>query len=95
MEALKVNSICRYKERRHVEHEYLIAEISDPDSAQPRYLQIERTVQDPQASKTQDTTTEKLSPLRIHPFFSILTRSLEKAPCTRYCLDKGRMAYYY
>jgi hypothetical protein len=31
METLKVISIRRYKERRHVEHEYLIAEVSVPD----------------------------------------------------------------
>ena len=47
MEALKVISIRRYKERRHVEHEYLIAEILDPDSAQRRYLQFKRSVRDP------------------------------------------------
>jgi hypothetical protein len=61
MENLKVNSIRRYKEKRHVEHEYLIAEILDLDLKQLRYLQIERTAQDPQAPNTQDTT-ERSSP---------------------------------
>jgi hypothetical protein len=61
MKNLKVNSIRHYKEKRHVEHEYLIAEISDPDLKELRYLQIERTAQDPQASNTQDTT-ERSSP---------------------------------
>jgi hypothetical protein len=31
MKTLKVINIRRYKERKHVEHEYLIVEVSDPD----------------------------------------------------------------
>ena len=83
MKALKVNSIRRYKERRHVEHEYLIAEILDPgpDSTRLRYLQIERTAQEPQASKTQDTTTERSS---LHSVSTLSSQSslgvLKKLP---------------
>jgi hypothetical protein len=54
METLKVIAIRRYKERRHVEHEYLIAEVLDPDLNQLRYLQIERAAEDP--LRTQDAT---------------------------------------
>jgi hypothetical protein len=52
METLKVNAIRRYKEKKHVEHEYLIAQVSDPNWHQPRYLKIERTVE---PLRTQDT----------------------------------------
>jgi hypothetical protein len=41
METLNVITIRRYKERRRVEHEYLIAEVSYPDLGQRRYLQID------------------------------------------------------
>ena len=46
METLKVTNIRRYKEKKHVEHEYLVAEVEDPVFGQPRYLLIERTVDD-------------------------------------------------
>jgi hypothetical protein len=52
MESLKITAIRRYKEWKNVEHEYLIAEVSDPDSQYPRYVRIERFAQDPPAPKT-------------------------------------------
>jgi hypothetical protein len=52
MKSLKITTIRRYKEWKSAEHEYLVAEVSDPRSQYLRYLRIERFAQDPLASKT-------------------------------------------
>lgn len=43
METLKVITIRRYKEKRNVEHEYLVAKVLDPDSNNLHYLRFDRT----------------------------------------------------
>ena len=56
MKTLKVITIRRYKERKHAEHEYLIAEVSDPNLNRSHYLRIERAAEDP-------PTKDNISPL--------------------------------
>ena len=44
MYTLKVVTIRRFKEKKHPQHEYLVAEVHDPDRSRYRYLRIERYV---------------------------------------------------
>ncbi|KAF8799666.1 hypothetical protein BYT27DRAFT_7246023 [Phlegmacium glaucopus] len=67
MKCLKITTIRRYKERKRLEHEYLVAEVSVPGLSQLRYLRIERAVEDPPPSKK--NTTDK-SPLHAISTFS-------------------------
>ena len=69
MKNLKVTTIRRYKERKHAEHEYLIAEVSDPDLDRKRYLRIERAGGDPLRARD---TTERNS---RHTISTILSQS--------------------
>jgi hypothetical protein len=64
MDALKVTTIRRFKEKKHPEHEYLVAEVYDPDlgiQGRNRYLRIERCV-GAGFPHTQDDTTRHSIP---------------------------------
>ena len=56
MHSLKVTTIRCFKETKSAEHEYLVAEVYDPDLGRNRYLRIERGV-DTDFPHTQDDTT--------------------------------------
>jgi hypothetical protein len=60
MGTLKVATIRRYKEKKPPEHEFLVAEVYDPDLGQNRYLRIERYVGD--SPPTQDDTIRRSIP---------------------------------
>ena len=61
MQKARLTRISRYKKRTHVEHEYLIAEVTDR-ADQTRYVRIERTISDPLLQDT-DPEEESLSTL--------------------------------
>ena len=47
LKSCRITRIRRYKKTTSVEHEYLVAEVSDPASDSTRYLQVERHAADP------------------------------------------------
>ena len=61
MHTLKVANIRRFKEKNNAEHEYLVAEVYDPDLGRNRYLRIERSV-DADFPHTQDDITRRILP---------------------------------
>jgi hypothetical protein len=71
---LNVNAIRRFKETRHVEHEYLIAEIYDPDLHQKRYLRIERTVEGSQDTTERTSSSQSISTLSSQSSLGVLKK---------------------
>ena len=64
MDTLKVTTIRRFKEKKNAEHEYLVAEVYDPDLRRKRYLRIERYV-GAGFPHTQDDTTRHSIPTTL------------------------------
>jgi hypothetical protein len=73
-DTLKVNAIRRFKETRYVEHEYLIAEIHDPDLGQKRYLRIERTVERSQDTTERTGSSQSISTLSTQSSLGVLKK---------------------
>ena len=66
MRNYKVIKIRRYKAKRHGNHEYLVAKVSDPYLDQPRYLRIERVLEPEEARDlppTNDNTGRSSHPI--------------------------------
>ena len=53
MKSFKITKIRRYKEKRNLEHEYIIAEVSTTVPGKLYYLQIGRSAEDPIPAKTE------------------------------------------
>ena len=56
MKYFKITKIRRYKERRNLEHEYLVAEVSTKEPGELRYLRIERSAEDPVPTKSEKSS---------------------------------------
>ena len=73
MNTLKVATIRRFKEKKNAEHEYLVAEVYDPDLGRNRYLRIERYVDD--YPHTEDDTSRHSIPTTLSQSSLILKKS--------------------
>ena len=63
MRSFKITKIRRYKEKRNLEHEYIIAEVSTTVPGELRYLKIERSAEDPIPAKAEKGTIYTLPKL--------------------------------
>ena len=68
MDTLKVTAIRRYKVKKHAEHEYIVAKVSDPDLGQSHYLKIERNANNP----TERNSCQNVTPLSSQSSLSSL-----------------------
>jgi hypothetical protein len=93
MGTLKVVTIRRFKEKTYAEHEYLVAEVYDPDLGRNRYLRIERFVSD--FPQTQDDsirhnipTTSSQSSLVLKTFSAVdYVKAIAAWPTGDICLE--------